>query len=174
MPHRWPEDTDFALWELDVLDRDCTSCRRRMYICDHRYRHLFTLESPVQLVCKLNHCPDPHCPGHVTTQSPEIEPTIALPGWAIGWDVFCWIGHRRFSRHWAIPQIRGELHDSYAIGLSENAIANYIRRYQAMRARANKTLRPCAGNTTASTGSSCRSTACNPRKDTRPATSSAN
>ena len=106
MPHRWPEDTHFALWELDVLDRDCTSCGRRMYICDHRYRHLFTLESPVQLVCKLNHCPDPHCPGHVTTQSPEIEPTIALPGWAIGWDVFCWIGHRRFSRHWAIPQIR--------------------------------------------------------------------
>jgi hypothetical protein len=134
MPHRWPEDTDFALWELDVLDRDCTSCGRRMYICDHRYRHLFTLESPVQLVCKLNHCPDPNCPGHVTTKSPEIEPTIALPGWAIGWDVFCWIGHRRFSRHWAIPQIRGELHDSSSIGLSENAIANYIRRYQAMLA----------------------------------------
>jgi hypothetical protein len=134
MPHCWPEDTDFALWELDVLDRDCTSCGRRMYICDHRYRHLFTLESPVQLVCKLNHCPDPSCPGHATTKSPEIEPTIALPGWAIGWDVFCWIGHRRFSRHWAIPQIRGELHDSFSIGLSENTIANYIRRYQAMLA----------------------------------------
>jgi hypothetical protein len=22
MPYAWPEDTDFALWELDVLDRD--------------------------------------------------------------------------------------------------------------------------------------------------------
>ena len=23
MPHRWPADTDFRFWELDVLDRDC-------------------------------------------------------------------------------------------------------------------------------------------------------
>ena len=24
MPYTWPEDTDFALQELDVLDRDCS------------------------------------------------------------------------------------------------------------------------------------------------------
>jgi len=132
MPHVWPEDTDFALWELDVLDRDCPHCGRRMYICDHRHRHFFTLDGPVHLVCKLNHCPDPHCPGHARTKSPEIEPTIALPGWGIGWDVFCWIGLRRFSRHWSIPQIRGELVDSFAIQLTEPGIANYLRRYQAM------------------------------------------
>jgi len=23
MPHHWPADTDFALWELDVHDRNC-------------------------------------------------------------------------------------------------------------------------------------------------------
>jgi hypothetical protein len=57
-----------------------------------------------------------------------------LPGWGIAWDVFCWIGHRRFSRHWSIPQIRGELHDTFAIDLTEPGIANYIRRYQAMLA----------------------------------------
>ena len=134
MPHLWPEDTDFALWELDVLDRDCPACGRMMYICDHRHRHFFTLDGPVELVCKLNHCPDPRCPGHAKTKSPEIEPTIALPGWGIAWDVFCWIGHRRFSRHWSIPQIRGELHDAFAIDLTEPGIANYIRRYQAMLA----------------------------------------
>jgi hypothetical protein len=134
MPHRWPHDTDFALWELDVLDRDCAFCGRRMYICDHRYRRVFTLDGPVQLVCKLNHCPDPRCPGHSKTKSPEIEATIALPFWVIGWDVFCWIGHRRFSRHWSITQIRGELLDSFAINLAENSITNYIQRYQAMLA----------------------------------------
>src|SRR3954467_4776643 len=134
MPHIWPEDTDFALWELDVVDRDCPHCGHRMYICDHRHRHFFTLEGPVHLVCKLNHCPDPRCPGHSTTKSPELEPTIALPGWGIGWDVFCWFGHRRFSRHWSIPQIRGELHDSFAIDLTEPGIAQYIRRYQTMLA----------------------------------------
>ena len=50
MPHLWPKDTDFALWELDVLDRDCPACGRMMHICDHRYRHFFTLEGPVELV----------------------------------------------------------------------------------------------------------------------------
>ena len=85
MPHHWPEDTDFALLELDVLDRNCPVCGHLMYICDHRHRHFFTLDGPVHLVSKLNHCPDPRCPGHPKTKSPEIEPTIALPGWGIAW-----------------------------------------------------------------------------------------
>ncbi len=134
MPHVWPKDTDFALWELDVLDRGCPACGRMMHICDHRYRHFYTLEGPVELVCRLNHRPDPRCPGHARTRSFEVEPTLALPGWGIAWDVFCWIGHRRFSRHWSVPQIRGELHDRFAIDLTEPGIANYIRRYQAMLA----------------------------------------
>ena len=134
MPHRWPADTDFRLWELDVLDRDCASCGGMMHICDHRYRHFYTLEGPVELVCKLNHCPNPDCPGHAKTKSPEMEATIALPAWAIGWDVFCWIGHRRFSRHWSIPQIRHELSDSYAIELTEPCIALYVQRDQTMLA----------------------------------------
>ena len=134
MPYQWPKDTDFALWELDVLDRDCSVCGRRMYICDHRYRHLHTLEGPVELVCKLNHCPDPRCPGHTKTKSPEPEAMIAPPSWAIGWDVFCWIGHRRCSRHMSVPHIQSELLDDYAIKLSDDAIAKYIQRYQVMLA----------------------------------------
>jgi hypothetical protein len=134
MPHVWPQETDFAHWELDVLDRDCHHCGHRMYICDHRHRHFFSLDGPVHLVCKLNHCPDPRCPGHAKTKSPELETTIALPGWGIAWDVFCWIGHRRFARHWSIPQIRGELRDAFAIELTEPGIAQYIRRYQTMLA----------------------------------------
>ena len=134
MPYNWPADTDFALWELDVLDRACPICGRRMYVCDHRYRRFHTLEGPVELVCKLNHCPDPACPGHAKTKSPETEITIALPKSAIGWDVLCWVGHRRFARHWSIPQIRGDLWDEYGIQLSEDSLARYIRHYQAMLA----------------------------------------
>jgi hypothetical protein len=134
MAYRWPADTDFSLWELDVLDRNCPACGRRMHICDHRYRRFHTLDGPVQLICKLNHCPDPACPGHAKTKSPELEITLALPQMAIGWDVFCWIGHRRCSRHMAIPLIRSELRDDYGIPLSEDAIDQYIRRYQAMLA----------------------------------------
>jgi hypothetical protein len=134
MPYAWPADTDFALWELDVLDRDCPACGRRMYVCDHRYRRIHTLEGPVQLVCKLNHCPDPRCPGHARTKGPELEVTIALPKWAIGWDVLCWIGHRRCSRHWSVSQIQGELRDDYGISLSADSLARYIRHYQVMLA----------------------------------------
>jgi hypothetical protein len=134
MSYHWPADTDFALCELDVLDRNCPACGRMMHICDHRYRRLHTLDGPVQLVCKLNHCPDRACPGHARTKSPELELTLALPQMAIGWDVLCWIGHRRCSRHMAVPLIRSELLDDYRIALSEDAIEKSIRRYQAMLA----------------------------------------
>jgi hypothetical protein len=134
MAYRWPADTDFSPWELDVLDRNCPACGRMMHICDHRYRRFHTLDGPVQLICKLNHCPDPACPGHAKTKSPELEITLALPQMAIGWDVFCWIGHRRFSRHLAISLIRSELLDDYDIKLSDDAIEQYIRRYQIMLA----------------------------------------
>jgi hypothetical protein len=132
MPYHWPKDTDFALWELDVLDRACPVCGRTMYICDHRYRHLHTLEGPVELVCKLNHCPERTCPGYGRTKSPELEVTIALPKWAIAWDVLCWIGHRRCARHWSVAQIQGELWDSYGIKLSADSLTRYIRHYQVM------------------------------------------
>ena len=134
MAYRWPADTDFSLWELDVLDRNCPVCGRRRHICDHRYRRFHTLDGPVQLICKLNHCPDPACPGHAKTKSPELEIALALPQMAIGWDVFCWIGHRRFSRHRAVSVIQSELLDDYQIKLSEDAIEGSIRRYQFMLA----------------------------------------
>ena len=105
-----------------------------MHICDHRYRRLHTLEGPVQLVCKLNHCPDRDCLGHAKTRSPELEIMLAPPNWAIGWDVFCWIGHRRCSRHMSVPHIQSELQDSYAIKLSDDAVEKYVQRYQVMLA----------------------------------------
>src|SRR4051812_8644128 len=105
-----------------------------MHIRDHRYSRGHTLDGPVHLICKLNPCPDRSCPGHARTRSPELELTIALPQMAIGWDVFCWIGHRRCSRHMAVSLIRSELLDDYAIKLSEDAIDQSIRRYQVMLA----------------------------------------
>ena len=73
MAYRWPADTDFALWELDVLDRNCPACGRMMHICDHRYRRVHTLDGPVQLICKLNHCPDRALPGARQDQEPRTR-----------------------------------------------------------------------------------------------------
>jgi len=57
---------------------------------------------------------------------------IAPPYWTIGWDVFAWMGHRRFARHWSVPQIRAELNDSYRIAMSADSIEKYLKRYQVM------------------------------------------
>ena len=57
-----------------------------------------------------------------------------MPYWVLGWDVFCWLGHRRFARHWSVPQIRAELSDRFAIPLSVDAIERYVSRYQLMLA----------------------------------------
>jgi len=105
-----------------------------MHVCDHRKRRFFTFHGPCLLVNRLVHCVDPDCPGYHRTVSPEAEATIALPRSIIAWDVFCWLGHRRFSRHWSVPQIREELSDSYEIALSEDAIEDALRHYQCMLA----------------------------------------
>lgn len=103
-----------------------------MHVCDHRNRHVYTLEGGLYLVNKLQHCVDKQCRGSRVTVSPDAEMSIAMPGWAIGWDVFAWIGHRRFARHWSVSQIRQELWDTRKIRLSDDAIEGYIGRYQVM------------------------------------------
>jgi hypothetical protein len=57
-----------------------------------------------------------------------------MPRWSIGWQVFAWIGQRRFSRHWSVSQIRNELVDSYDITISDDTIERVIYRYQTMLA----------------------------------------
>lgn len=132
MPYCWPKETVFEELVLNVEDRFCPVCGRRMSICDHRHHRVFTFDGPLHLICKLVHCPNESCPAHRRTFSPEAEMGIVMPWWVVGWDVFCWIGHRRFARHWSVPQIREELDDSYRIALSDDAIEKYIHRYQAM------------------------------------------
>jgi len=134
MRHRWPEDTQFTRLVLEVEDKVCAVCGGVLHICDHRRHRIFTLQGPVEVVCKLAHCSDLQCAARAKTRSPYAETTLTLPWWLIGWDVFCWMGHRRFARHWSVPQIRGELTDTYQIPLSADAIEDAIQRYQIMLA----------------------------------------
>jgi len=132
MPYRWPDDTVFTHLELHVEDRWCHTCGGQLTVCDHRHRRLFTLNGPLHVVCKLAHCPEQVCPAHTQTRSPEAETALAMPWWVLGWDVVCWLGHRRFARHWSVGQIRTELADTYTIHLSDDAIERSIRRDQLM------------------------------------------
>src|SRR5438445_1750639 len=134
MPYRWPEDTEFTRIDLAVEEPWCRTCGGALTVCDHRHHRVFTLNGPVHLVCKLAHCPARACPAHTQTLSPEAETMITMPWWVLGWDVVCWLGHRRFARHWSVGQIRTELADTYQIRLSDDAIERYIHRYQQMLA----------------------------------------
>jgi len=134
MSHHWRPGCQLEQVILEVEDRNCRDCDHWMHVCDHRIHRIFTLAGARELVCKLVHCPDPDCPGYHRTFSPESELSIAPPFWAVGWDVFCWIGHRRLARHWSVPQIRAELADTYRVDVSDDAVEKYIRRYQVMLA----------------------------------------
>jgi hypothetical protein len=126
----WPEDTVFRRLVLDVESDSCEHCGAALHICDHRFHRIHTLQGPTELVCRLAHCSDRACPRRGETLSPAAELSLTLPWWLLGWDVFCWIGHRRFARHWSIPQIKAELHEAYHIDLSRDTLADYLRRYQ--------------------------------------------
>jgi hypothetical protein len=132
MAYHWPAGTAFRELILEVEERICWECQHPRTVCCHRQRRLFTCEGPVQLLCKLCHCSNPACTEHTITVSPEAETALVMPYWVLAWDVFCWLGHRRFARHWSVPQIRDELQDRFAIPLSADAIERYVGRYQGM------------------------------------------
>ena len=132
MRYRWPENAQFTRVVLSVEQEVCSVCQRNLHVCDHRFHPILSLQGPLQLVCKLAHCPDPGCPAHCHTLSPLAEAQLTLPYWLIGWDVFSWLGFRRFTRHWSIPQLQAELRDTFAIRLSDDALAGYLQRYRCL------------------------------------------
>src|SRR6266404_4208854 len=134
MRHRWPADTRFTRVVLEVEEKGCAVCGGALHICAHRRHRIFTLQGPVEMVCKLAHGADRQCAARAKTCSPYAETTLTLPGWLIGWAVLCWLGHRRFARHWSVPQIRGALADTSQIPLSADAIEDALQRYQTMLA----------------------------------------
>ena len=98
MARRLPKDLAWTNVVLEVDDPSCSVCGGRMHVKKHRRRRVYTLEGPVCYVSKLMHCPDDGCPNHHRRFNPEQELTLALPRWLIGWDVFCWLGHRRLPQ----------------------------------------------------------------------------
>ena len=132
--HAWPAGA--ALLDLVLAptpeDRTCPGCGRRRWICDHRHHPVETFHGPRRLVCKLLKCPDKTCSMAGKTFSPMAEAHLAHPRWIVDWEVFAWIGHRRFARHWSLSQIGAELADTHHIRLSEAVLFDYVTHYQRM------------------------------------------
>ena len=134
MARRLPKGLSWTEVVLTHEESVCSACGKRMHVKERRRRHVYTLNGSVCYVAPMLHCPDNACPNHRRRFGPDQELTLAMPRWLIGWDVFCWLGHRRFARHWSVPQLCAELKDSYVIELSEDAIEDYLQRYQCMLA----------------------------------------
>lgn len=132
MRHPWPSALDTLTIEPEEEERVCTGCPRRRVICDHRFRRVERLSGPVRLCCKLLKCPNPHCPTAGKTFSPKAEQQIAPPHLASDWELFAWVGHKRYARHWSVPDICAELCEAHHIVFSPDTIENYVRRYERM------------------------------------------
>jgi hypothetical protein len=131
---RWGPGIKFQelVVEPEPEDRRCFHCGEYTYIYEHRDRRLYLLTGATHLVSKIAHCKDKGCPGHQEVIESAAEMSLAPPFWTIGWDVFAWMGHRRFARNWSVPQIRAELADTYGITVSPDLVEDYVKRYQAI------------------------------------------
>jgi len=99
MARRLPKDLAWTEVVLKHEEPFGSVCGRRMHGKRHRRRRVYMLNGPVCYVVPMIHCSHNSCPNHGRTFSLEQELTLVLPRWLIGWDVFCWLGHRRFARH---------------------------------------------------------------------------
>jgi hypothetical protein len=132
---RWDPGVKFRklVLEPDFEDRPCAHCGEFTHIYEHRDRRLYLLHAgATHLVSKIAHCVNKECPGHQEVVESAAEMSLAPPFWTIGWDVFAWMGHRRFARNWSVPQIRAELADSHGIAVSPDLVEDYLKRYQAI------------------------------------------
>jgi hypothetical protein len=132
---RWDPRIKFQklVLEPDFDDRPCAYCGQFTHIYEHRDRRLYLLHAgATHLVSKIAHCMDKECPGHREVVESAAEMSLAPPFWTIGWDVFAWMGHRRFARSWSVPQIRAELADTYGIAVSPDLVEDYLKQYQAI------------------------------------------
>lgn len=131
---RWPEGVEFKPITLapEPEARVCAHCGRFTYVSDHRHRFLHALRGPLHTVNKVTCCPDKGCAGHAEKQESAAEMWIAPPFWSVSWDLFAWMGHRRFARHWSVPQIRAELRDRFRIEVSADLVEDYTAKYEVM------------------------------------------
>ena len=90
------------------------------------------MNGPLEIQKKRAKCSNKDCSQSSKWNGPPAEQLITMPRWKIGWDIFSWMGFRRFKRHWSVPQIHDELRDSYDIELSADAIESHLKHYRYM------------------------------------------
>ncbi|MDI7266863.1 MAG: hypothetical protein QME96_02580 [Myxococcota bacterium] len=129
---KWAEGVGFRRVVLEPEERACVHCDRFTYICDHSRRRLHSLNGPLDILSKVACCPDKGCPGHGEKLVSASEMSFAPPFWSVSWDLFAWMGQRRYARHWSVPQICAELKDRFGIVVSRDLVEDYTAKYEVM------------------------------------------
>jgi hypothetical protein len=132
MSSPWPVNIAFSEIILTIDETTCQACGSPLRFRKDRIHPVYSLKGPVKIICKQWGCSNSRCDHHHLLISPKAEYDLTMPRWRMSWDVFLWIGFRRYKRHWSVPQIQAELLDSYQIGLSVKTLTQYLRKYQLM------------------------------------------
>lgn len=125
----WPVSgvSQLTVWAKGTV---CLGCECQGALTDTRFRLLRDLLGPVRASVPIRHCNTPDCEGAGTRIGRELEMALSPPHWSVTWSLFAWMGHRRFCRHWSVPQIHHELEDRFELDVSPDWIEHYLRKYQ--------------------------------------------
>jgi hypothetical protein len=116
----------------EAEDRPCQVCGGSTYIAKTKVRWLWALTGFQRVLSPKVKCCDPGCLGHCKRQPSGAELALAPPYWSVSWDLFAWMGHRRFARHWSVPLIVRELADTYGLVVSADLVEDYTAKYEVL------------------------------------------
>jgi len=126
-----PEATHDAT--LDLLEKACRGCGKRLQMARHGHRKVTTLEGVYRLTLKLYRCPNVECAQHHQICRPEEEGRWALPHGEFGLDVIALVGTLRYQEQRSIVQIHEEL-QRRGVVVAQRTVTDQLYRYEELLA----------------------------------------
>jgi hypothetical protein len=118
---------------LDLLQKTCRSCGKRVRMARHKQRKVTTLEGVYELKLKLYRCANRECSRFGQTCRPEEEGRWALPHGEFGLDVIALVGTLRYQEQRTIPQIHEDL-KRRGVVVAQRTVTDQLYRYEELLA----------------------------------------
>jgi hypothetical protein len=120
-------------WTLDLLQKTCRACGKRLQMARHSQRTVTTLDGVYRLRLKVYRCGNGECPAFHQVCRPEEEGGWALPHGEFGLDVIALVGTLRYQQQRSIPQIHEELLRR-GVTLCQRTVTDQLYRYEELLA----------------------------------------
>jgi len=118
---------------LDLLQKTCRACGKRLQMARHSHRTVTTLDGVYHLRLKVYRCENRECPAYHQVCRPEEEGRWALPHGEFGLDVIALVGRLRYQQQRSIPQIHEELLRR-GVSLCQRTVTDQLYRYEELLA----------------------------------------